>query len=304
MQLNRVSTKNLVGSSRDAVLRSLYNLNGERGVERAIEVVGDREDVIVETRVIQHDVAVVRIKILIDDARPCPKRTVCIQTNGGCECGHAWNQRWVEVESPLKNVAIVNGQIVQNRETPCSIQRATLKIAEVTFRCVDARVGDVVVLRIPRIVVVCGLRPIGVVVDVGGNVRVWRPAVVIPRSWGVGTIIHRFSKKTTSPTIGETHKRHRGAIGAGDAHVQVAHVAVLHVDRDREQIVTAFQCRSVFKKVEVQLTGVAKASTIGQIRLSCHHLRRKGRPGHALHGVTIHKSRAARTHWRALNAVE
>ena len=79
---------------------------------------------------------------------------------------------------------------------------------------------------------------------------------------------------------------------------------MLHVDRDREQVIAIVQSCPVFKEVEVELTGVAESRTVSEVRFSRHHLGRQGRPRHALHRVAIHESRAARAHRRALKAVE
>ena len=114
LKVHRVSTEHLVRSGRDAVLWTFHNFDAECRVKGAAEVIGHREDVVINAGLIQDDVAVIRIKVLAGYAGPRPIGTICIQANGGRERRYTWNQCRVQIESPLKNVPIVDGQIVDD----------------------------------------------------------------------------------------------------------------------------------------------------------------------------------------------
>ena len=304
LELNGIAAENLVRTGRDAVLRPLDHLDAEGCVKSAAEVVGHREGVVVDAGLIENDVAVVRVEILVDDARPRPVGTVGIESDGGRKGGDARNQGRVQVQAPLEDVAVVDGQVVHDRERPGAVQRAPDKIAEIALRCVDAGIGDVVVLRVARIVRVGRLRPVAVVVDVGGDIGVGRPSIVIARTRNVGPVVHRLTEETTTATIGVTHQRHRGPVGAGDGQIEVAHVTVLHIDRHRQQVVAIVQGGAVLEEIEVEFAGVAESGTVREIGLPGHDLWGKRRPGHTLHGVPVHKGGTACTDRRALETVE
>ena len=304
LQFHRVTTEHLVGACRDAVLRPFDNLDAQCRIEGAAEVVGDREGVVVDAGLVEDDVAVVRVKILTDDAGTGPEGAVRVQADGRREGGHSGNQRGVQVQSPLEDVTVVDGQVVHHGKRPGSIQGTPHEITEVALRVVDAGIGNVVVLGIARIVRVGQLRPIAVVVDVRLDVRVRGPAVIITRSRDVGSIVHGLAEKTAAATVRVTHQRDGRAIRAGDRQIQVPHVAVLHVHRHRQQVITVFQGRPILEEVEVQFTRIAETRTICEVGLPCHHLGRKGGPGHALHRISIHECRASRAHRSALYAVE
>ena len=133
MQLHRIATKDLIRTRRDAVFRTFHHLDAEGRVKGAAEVVGDRKRVVIDARFVQDDVAVIRIKVLVDDARARPERAVCIETDGRREGGHARNERRIEIQAPLKNVPVVNGEVVDHREGPGTIQRTSHEITEVAF---------------------------------------------------------------------------------------------------------------------------------------------------------------------------
>ena len=233
LKLDGVTTENLVRTGRDAVLRPLDHLDAQGRVEGAAEVVRDRKRVVVDAGLIEDDVAIVGVEILVDDAGSRPIGTVGIESNGGRKRGHTRDQGGVEVEAPLEDVAVVDGEVVHDGERPRAIQRTSDKITEIALGGVDAGVGDVVVLRIARIVRVGRLRPVAVVVDVGGDVRIRRPSVIIARARDVGSVVHGLTQEAPAATVGVAHQRHRGSVRAGDGQVEVAHVAVLHVHRHR-----------------------------------------------------------------------
>ena len=304
LQLDRIPTEDLVGACRDAVLRAFHHLDAEGRVKRAAEVVGHREGVVIDARLVQDDVAVVRVKVLIDDARTGPEAAVRVESNGRREGGHAGNQRRVEVEAPFENVPVVDGEVVHHREGPRAVQWASDKVAQVAFRRIDARIGDVVALPIARVVGVGDVGPVCVVVDVGRDVRIGTPAVIVTGSRDVGPVVHRLTEETTTTPVGVAHQGNGCPIGAGDRQVEVSHVAVLHVDGHRQEIVAIVQRCTILEEVKVEFAGVAETRTVREVGLPCDDLWRQGRPRHALHRIAIHEGRTSRTHWRALETVE
>ena len=290
LQLDFTSTVLQVHPGRDEGSRVVNDLHRQGGVPGAAEVVGDDVAKFKRPGVGEHQVHVVSVVADLHHAQICrrqnvvqiahrvPVGRVSLQSNHRGERGHTRNNFWVEVDAPFVERAVVGRPLVDDVERPNPVERASHEVAQVATRQVRAGrhgAGGVGVVRIVKHPLRVHVPRVVVALDIDD------PEVVASQ------ILGGAPSRVGSSGSSVVHQQDFRAVRTRDPKAQVADEAVLDVGRDELDVVAILEHLVGVKEVDEQLRGKGHPCCIWQVRQFRHSHRRQGRPGDALHRVSI-----------------